>query len=230
MKNTIFLFTCLVLSISAFAQHESTAQPRVFFSAGFVAPQFLSGTELTRAYELRQQGLSYFQDQDGTHKSVGSYPANSGFSLSIGYYLPVKKLRGLSVGLLVNSGQTGSSPSEDGYAEGYFFNFVNFSGGFQYYPFANNQLYVKGEVGMGSVFTKNRFLDQDGQQDFLHHFGIGLEAGGALGYTFFPFKSERLGLFVEAQYQYYSTRVEVSGVGNDPWRFGALHLSGGIQF
>jgi hypothetical protein len=75
-------------------------------------------------------------------------------------------VRGLAVGLLVNSGQTGSTPSESGYAEGYFFNFLNFGAGLQYYPFEKNSLYLKGEVGMGSVFTKNRFVKSDGYPGF----------------------------------------------------------------
>jgi hypothetical protein len=39
-----------------------------------------------------------------------------------------------------------------------------------------------------------------------------------------------VGINLEANYQFYSTRVEVSGLGDDQWRFGALNLSAGIQF
>jgi hypothetical protein len=46
---------------------------------------------------------------------------------------------------------------------------------------------------MGSVFTKNRFVNAEGEQDFVHHFGIGLEAGGAIGYTFTPSPTSVLG-------------------------------------
>ncbi|WP_228780283.1 hypothetical protein, partial [Aquiflexum lacus] len=79
----------------------------------------------------------------------------------------------------------------------------------------------KGEVGMGSVFTKNRFINANNDQDFLHHFGIGVQGGVGVGYTLTPFKSKKLGLNFEMQYQLYSTRVEVSGIGDDQWRFGS---------
>jgi hypothetical protein len=230
MKTAILTSFSFLLCVALLGQNERASEPRVFFSAGFVTPQFYSGTELMHAYDLRKQGLSYFSDENGNRQEVGSYPNNSGFSLSIGYYLPIKKVRGLSAGLLVNSGQTGTQPSEGGYAEGYFFNFLNFGLGLQYYPFATNNLYIKGEFGMGSVFTKNRFVNAEGEQDFVHHFGIGLEAGGAIGYTFTPFTNKRIGLYVEGLYHYYATRVEVSGVGNDPWQFGAIHIAGGISF
>jgi hypothetical protein len=39
-----------------------------------------------------------------------------------------------------------------------------------------------------------------------------------------------MGINLEANYQFYSTRVEVSGIGNDQWRFGAFNLIAGIQF
>jgi len=139
-------------------------------------------------------------------------------------------LPGLSVGLLVNSGQTGSTPSEGGYEEGYFFNYLNFGTGLQYYPVETNNLYFKGEVGMGSVFTKNRFINANNEQDFLHHFGIGIEGGGAIGYTLTPFQNKMMGINLEIQYQLYSTRVEVSGIGDDQWRFGSLNLSAAVQF
>ncbi|MEM9985311.1 MAG: hypothetical protein AAF804_09465 [Bacteroidota bacterium] len=230
MKSSIFIILLALLSLRLSAQNPLATKPRLFFSSGFVTPQFYGGSELLRAYELRQAGESYQQRLDGSRTEVGTYPNNTGFSLSIGYYLPLPQVKGLSVGLLVNSGQTGSNPSGDGYAEGYFFNFLNFGAGLQYYPFEAYNLYFKGELGMGSVFTKNRFLNAAGEQDFLHHFGIGLEGGGGLGYTFTPFKNPRLGINVEGIYQLYRTRVEVSGVGDDQWRFGALHLGGGLQF
>jgi len=222
--------TCL-FAFNVKAQTNSlSSKPRMFFSAGFVTPQFYGGTELNNAYDLRNASLSYYQDDNGNRAQVGNYGSNTGYSLGIGYYLPIKKVRGLALGLLVNSGQTGSTPSESGYSEGYYFNFLNFGVGLQYYPFEKNNLYLKGDVGTGSVFSKNRFVNQLGEQDFLHHFGIGLETGGSIGYTFTPFNDKSIGLNFEAQYQYYSTRVEVSGIGDDQWTFGALHLSAGIQF
>tara|TARA_R110002050_G_scaffold276972_1_gene422432 strand:- start:1135 stop:1827 length:693 start_codon:yes stop_codon:yes gene_type:complete len=229
--KTITLIAVLMLALySAQAQLDSEQRPRVFFSSGFVTPQFFSGIELMSALDNREKGLSNYTSSEGTQQSIGSSGANTGFSLGIGYYLPIQKVRGLSIGLMVNSAQTGSTPSRSGYNEGYFFNFLNFSGSVQYYPFAQADLYVKGEVGMGSVWTKNRFINEMGDQDFLHHFGIGLEAGAAIGYTKKPFKNKNLGIFVEGQYQYYQTRVEVSDIGDDQWQFGALRLAIGIEF
>jgi hypothetical protein len=229
MRYFLLLFW-MGMVCSAEAQQHDTRRPTVFFATGLVVPQFYGGTELMATYSNRQNGLSHFAAADGSRAEVGSYGSNTGFSLAIGYYVPIQKITGLSVGLLVNSAQTGATPTKAGYAEGYFFNFLNFSGAFQYTPFVNNGLYVHGELGMGSVFTKNRFINAAGEQDFLHHFGIGLEGGAALGYTFRPFASQALGLFVEGQYQFYQTRVEVSGLGDDQWRFGALRLTAGIKF
>ncbi len=216
--------------VSIFAQNEIATKPRVYFSSGFVTPQFYGGKELMNAYRLRQNGKSHFQDETGNRNNVGTYGRNTGFTLGIGYYIPIPKIKNLSVGLLVNSGQTGSTPSESDYAEGYFFNFLNFGIGTQYYLFDKTNLYVKAEAGMGSVFTKNRFINSESKQDFLHHFGIGLEGGGGIGYTLTPFENSKVGINLEANYQFYSTRVEVSNIGNDQWRFGVLNLSAGIQF
>lgn len=219
----------LVINISK-AQEEIQNSPKIFFSSGFVTPQLYQGEELLSALNNRQNGLSNYVSSTGTQQSIGSSGANTGFSLSIGYHIPIQKINRLSVGLLVNSAQTGSTPSDAGYSEGYFFNFLNFSGSAQYYPFTQSNFYLKGELGMGSVFTKNRFINDLGNQDFLHHFGIGFETGASIGYTFKPFNNKNIGLFVEGQYQYYQTRVEVTDIGNDLWQFGALRIAGGIEF
>lgn len=229
MKKLAILLT-LLPCIWGISQNEIASKKRVFFSSGFVTPQFFSGIELMSSSALRDNGQSYFEDQNGLRNNVGDHPSNAGFSLGIGYYIPINKIKGLSVGLLVNSAQTGSTPSEGGYEEGYFFNFLNFGLGLQYYPFEHHNLYLKGEVGMGSVFTKNRFINERNEQDYLHHFGIGLESGGGFGYTLTPFTDKSSGINLEVNYQYYATRVEVSGVGNDQWRFGALHINAGLQF
>jgi hypothetical protein len=231
MLRRFILFSLLALLVQqTYSQSALRDVPRMFVSTGFVTPRFYGGTELLRAADLRQDGASYFKNSEGDRRPVGSYANNTGFSLSIGYYLPLKKVPGLSLGALVNSGQTGSNPATAGYEEGYFFNFVNVGFGLQYYPLAQADLYLKGELGMGSVFTKNRFLNAAGEQDFLHHFGIGMEGGLGVGYTFTPFPNKTIGLFFEGTYQYYRTRVEVSGIGDDNWRFGAWHLSGGLYF
>lgn len=229
-KTVLVTILMIILSPTLRAQNALSTQPRLYFSSGFVTPQFFGGTELLQAYSFRQAGQSYHQQPHGERKNVGTYGANTGFSLSIGYYVPVPWVKGLGVGLVVNSGQTGTNPSVDGYAEGYFFNFLNFGGSLQYYPMETNNLYLKAEAGMGSVFTKNRFVVDVATQDFLHHFGIGFETGGAGGYTLTPFANSSLGINLEAQYQFYSTRVEVSGIGDDQWTFGALHLMAGLQF
>ena len=231
MKSLILSLTLSSFSlINAFAQNEIANKPRVYFSSGFVTPIFYGGKELMNAYRNRQNGESHFQDVTGSRNAVGTYGRNTGFSLGIGYYIPIPKIKNLAVGLLVNSGQTGSTPSSSGYSEGYFFNFLNFGIGTQYYLFDKKNLYVKAEAGMGSVFTKNRFINSENKQDFLHHFGIGFEGGGGLGYTLKPIKNSKMGINLETNYQFYSTRVEVSGLGDDQWRFGALNLSAGIQF
>ncbi len=231
MKSALLALTILILgTTSLYAQNSISDKPRMFVSMGFVTPQFFDGTELIRAYDLRQVGQSYYQSGDGSRRDVGSYGTNAGWSVSIGYYLPIKKVRGLSVGLLVNSALTGSTPDDASDEEGYFFNFLNFGLGVQYFPFQTNNLYAKYELGMGSVWTKNRFINQENEQDFLHHFGVGFETGGGLGYMFTPFENKMLGLYLEGQYQLYSTRVEVTGIGDDQWRFGALHISAGLQF
>lgn len=230
LKEVIVACSLVLVSSALFAQQNVGSQPQVFFSVGFVTPQFFGGTELLNSNDIRNSGLSYYENSEGERAEVGSYGNNAGFSLSIGYYLPIRKVEGLSVGLLVNSGQTGTQPSEAGYEEGYFFNFLNFGAGLKYYPFTGNSLFIKGEVGMGSVFTKNRFINAEDNQDFLHHFGIGVEGGGGIGYTFRPFANDRLGLNLEAGYQYYNPRVEVSGIGDDVWSFGAASISVGVQF
>lgn len=230
MKTIILIAIANILSISTWAQNNISSRPSVSFSFGFVTPQFFGGEELVSSFNLRREELSYFKNENGERQSVGNYGPNTGFTLGIAYYLPLPNVKGLNIGLLVNSGQTGSSPSSDGYSEGYFFNFLNFGAGVQYYPKEDSKLYVKAEVGMGSVFTKNRFVNSSGSQDFLHHFGIGIESGVGIGYTLTPFKSEVLGINLEVQYQFYSTRVEVSNIGDDIWRFGALSIGTGLQF
>jgi hypothetical protein len=230
MKHSITVFLFVIFAQLLSAQNALSSQRHMVFSSGFTQPHFLRGQELLRANNLREQGQSYFRDVEGNRASVGNYPANTGFSLSIGYYLPVKRISGLRLGAVVNSGQTGATPTQAGYAEGYFFNFLNFGATAQYFPLAEANLYVKAEVGMGSVFTKNRYVNAGGEQDFLHHFGIGLEGGAGLGYLITPFGQDKPGFLLEASYQLYSTRVEVSGIGDDQWRFGALHLAAGIAF
>jgi len=228
MKNTIFslIFGLLSLSISA----QGSKKTKVFLSGGYVSPQYISGSELIRSKELRDQGLSYYQKSDGTRQNVGSYPNNSGFAMTMGFQSKIQKIKGLWLGAIVSSNMTGSQPSNGGYAEGYYFNFINFGLMAKYYPVQSTDFYLKGEVGLGSVLTKNRFINDKGAQDFFHQFGIGNEFGLGLGYAFTPFSSNNLGLYLEANYQILSTRVEVSDIGDDIWKFNALQINVGVTF
>jgi hypothetical protein len=53
--------TCLVAFNVKAQTHTLSSKPRMFFSAGFVTPQFFGGTELNNAYDFRKAGLSYYQ-------------------------------------------------------------------------------------------------------------------------------------------------------------------------
>jgi hypothetical protein len=73
------------------------------------------------------------------------------------------------------------------------------------------------------VLTKNRFLNGSGQQNFFHQFGIGTHAGLGAGYSLTPFGKAQKSLDLQVAYGQFSARVEVNGVGNDRWQFGAFH-------
>lgn len=225
------LVIVMVWSLSpAFSQESTLKNTSVFLSVGFVTPQLNAGHELLRSKALRDQGLSYFENSDGSRAQVGSYSASTGFALTMGFQKRIKAVKGLYLGAVVSNGQTGSQPTDGGYAEGYYFNFVQFGFLAKYYPVQKLDWYVRGEIGLGSVLTKNRFLNESQDQDFFHQFGIGNEMGLGTGYEFTPFSSKETALYMEANYQWYSTRVEVSGIGDDQWKFGALQLNLGVKF
>ena len=236
MRTNCTLFFAGLLAIaldtpSLYAQEvpEATVEPwektQAFAVIGLSLPGLYGGTELNRAKDLRKQGLSYHQRADGDRRKVGNYPNPRGFNIGIGFFVPVRRVRRLMVGAEVVVSQTGSQPNEGGYEEGYFFNFLTASTGVKYYPWAGNHFFAKGTVGVSSVFTKNRFLNDQGEQTFFHQFGVGTGATAGLGYTLRPFKKWRTGLDLSAEYKRMNTRVEVNGVGDDRWNYGSFNFN-----
>lgn len=206
------------------------SQKQLEFSLGVVTPSFYGGQELLRVRDLRAAGRSYYPGGGGAHRAVGAYSRPLGWSLEAAYYKPLARVPNLLWGVAVRSTLTGSQPADGQYAEGYFFNCVDVGPALKYYPFAQANFFVRGQAGMASVFTKNRYLDETGAQRFLHQFGIGLGGSLAAGYTFTPFRNPALGLETKLAYQLSRTRVEVNGLGDDQWRFGALHAQVGVIF
>ncbi|MFT5877470.1 MAG: hypothetical protein ACI8SA_001332 [Dokdonia sp.] len=230
MKKIIIGLFITALSVQIQAQETAQKNTFVFLSAGFVTPQLNSGVELLRAKELREQGLSYYQKEDGTRATVGSYPGNTGFAITVGFQKRISVVKGLWLGAVVSNGQTGSSPSSGGNSEAYYFNFIQMGILVKYYPIEKLDLYVRGEAGIGSVLTKNRYLNAKNEQDFFHQFGVGNELGLGVGYEFKPFSNKETAIYLEGNYQSYSTRVEVTDIGDDTWKFGALQFNLGIKF
>jgi hypothetical protein len=233
-QKIIILIVILGISLGSqqkgVAQNELSQSTQVEVSLGWVAPFLQSGRELTRAENLRNKSLSYFAASEGNRQAVGSYAALSGISFGISFYKPVRWAKGLMLGATVRNSQTGSEPDEGGYVEAYYFNFVTAGVAAKYYPFTDSNWFVKGDFGLGAVFTKNRFLNETNEQRFFHQFGIGNGASVGLGYAFTPFADKTNALELQVMYQQLSTRVEVDGIGDDQWRFGALHLGGSINF
>jgi hypothetical protein len=219
-----------LISLASQAQNTLSRQTQVEFALGFSSASLQSGNELMRAEELRNQGLSYYQNENGTRRNVGSYAAPSGLTMKIGFYKPIKKINGLMAGLMVRNTLAGTQPSIGGYEEGYFFNFISASPTLKYYPFAKNNFYVNGELGLASVFTKNRFLTDTGLQNYFHQFGIGWAGGMSTGYTLTLFKNKSKAIDLQVHYQFSNTRAEVNGIGDDQWQFSSLHFTVGILF
>ncbi|MFD2571585.1 hypothetical protein ACFSUS_13150 [Spirosoma soli] len=230
MKTLITTIFISVNGLCAFAQNSLSQQTQVEVATGLVLPNFGKGNELLRSSDLRTNGQSYFQNSAGNRANVGKYGTQQGFNISLGFYKPVRAVKGLMLGGMIRSAQTGSEPDNGGYAEGYFFNFLSAGLAAKYYPFTSNNLYLKGEAGMGAVFTKNRYLNEAGQQNFFHQFGIGTSGSFGAGYSLTPFKNKDKAIDLSVLYQAYSTRVEVNGIGDDQWRFGALNFLVGLTF
>lgn len=221
----------LVASIVGFSygQNPLSQTTQVEVGIGYATPFLQSGQELTRSEDLRDQGLSYFADSQGERKNVGSYSSQKGYSFNIGFYKPLRKTNGLMLGAMVRNTQTGSTP-DDGYPEGYYFNFITAGVALKYYPFENINLFAKADYGLAAVLTKNRFINEEGGQNFFHQFGIGSGGSLGVGYSFLPFKDKTKSLDAQIIYQQLSTRVEVNGIGDDQWKFGALHFTLALSF
>ena len=219
----------LFAATSVQGQNALSLQTQVEVGFGFVTPFLNGGQELMRSQDLRDAQLSYFQDGEGSRKNVGSYSSLRGFSMNIGFYKPLRKVKGLMLGAMVRNTQTGSTP-DDGYAEGYYFNFLTAGVAAKYYPLEKSNVFLKVDVGLAAVLTKNRFVNETGEQNFFHQFGIGSGASLGAGYSFLPFKNKSRSLDVQAHYQLLSTRVEVNGIGDDQWKFGALNFTVAMSF
>ncbi len=208
---------------AASTRNPLSAQTQVEVGLGFATPFLRGGGELERAKVLREGGLSYYQGDNGDPRNVGSYRSLAGWSVSTAFYKPLRRVKGLMLGSAFRLCQTGSEPAEGGYAEGYYFNYVSVGPALKYYPFARNNFFLKGEAGLAAVLTKNRFLNSTGAQNFFHQFGIGTQVGLGAGYSLTPFSKKQKSLDIQVGYGQFATRVEVNGVGNDRWRFGAFH-------
>lgn len=224
-KALILLFILSHLGMRTYAQNALSQTTQVEVGLGYTRPFLTSGKELTRAQQLRDQGQSYYENEEGVRKKVGQYPDLSGYAFTIGFNKPLTKVAGLLLGAVVRNAQTGSQPKDGGYEEAYYFNFITGSAAIKYYPITSRNLFVKGEVGLASVLTKNRFINSQGEQHFFHQFGIGSAAALGVGYAFLPFANQSKALEIQAVYQQLGTRVEVNGIGDDRWRFGALQVS-----
>jgi len=223
------LLVGILLPTFLHAQNSLSQSTQVEVGIGFSSPFLQSGKELMRSQDLRDNGQSYFQDSQGNRKDVGSYSSLKGFSLNIGFYKPIKKAKGLMLGAMVRNTQTGSEPG-DGYAEGYFFNFITAGVALKYYPFERTNFFTKADFGLASVLTKNRYINESGEQNFFHQFGIGSGGSIGVGYPILPFKNKTQSIDVQVLYQRLSTRVEVNGVGDDQWKFGALNFTVAMSF
>lgn len=182
-----------------------------------------------QARDVRDAGESFFIDPQGQRRDVGSYPRLFGWKVNVGYYKPLEAVNGLMLGAQSQNALTGSQPAIGGYGEGYFFNVLSLGVAAKYYPLTASNLFFKADVGLASVLTKNRFVNADGEQSFFHHFGVGPGGSIGLGYSFAIGDSSR-SLEVSLVYQQVRARVEVDGIGDDDWNFGALSLHTGLVF
>lgn len=229
-KFSFFIIMAVMIAQQPlFAQHSGTFKTQVEFGLGISIPNLISGQELMRSQELRNQGLSYLANLEGNHNPVGNYPRLFGFNFHLAYYKPLPKTKGLMLGAFVRNTQTGTQPAQGGYEEGYFFNFITAGLAAKYYPTENLPIYLQGDFGIAAVLTKNRFINA-GNQEFFHQFGIGPGGGLGLGYPIIVNHEKGRSLDLQVSYQMIQTRVEVNGIGDDNWRFGSLHVSAAYNF
>ncbi len=229
-KSILGLIACLSMS-SVVAQNQAKIwqSKQNFISIGMAKPFLVSGQELMEAQQIRQAGLSYFEGSEGHRKAVGNYSAPIGWGIGLGFYNPVKKVDQLMWGSELHLSLTGSEP-EAGYGEAYYFNYMVFNFGVKYHPLQHQNIYLKVNGGFAGVMTKNRFVDVQQSQAFLHQFGLGINGQLGLGYAFkieSPFIS-LLGIAVD--YKLSNVRVEVNGIGNDKWTYGALDFKLAVGF
>lgn len=200
---------------------------QIFVNAGLSKPFLNSGKELLRGKTLRENNESYFLNSNGERRDVGSFSNQFGWNLGIGFYKPMTKFNHLMWGTEVNMNLTGSTPSA-GFEEAYFFNYISMNLGLKYYALKHN--FVKVNAGVSSVMTKNRFINEVGNQSFFHQFGIGYNIQTSLGYNL-PINNSKLSaLEFELEFQYSSVRVEVNNIGNDQWEHTALAAKIGVLF
>lgn len=231
IHNVFFLLGAFLLFCHpSQAQNPLSQLVQTEFGLGISAPFLQSGIELIRSADLRSDGLSYFADGQGNRKNVGDDGNLIGWSVAVAYYRPIKKVKGLMLGTAVRTSLTGSQPQNGGYEEGYFFNFLSIGLAAKYYPFTKNNLFFKADAGLASVFTKNRFLNEQNQQNFIHQFGIGSNVSAGVGYSLLPFKKKSKTIDLNLLYQFNSVRVEVNDIGNDQWNYSALTLMASINF
>jgi hypothetical protein len=227
---TLLLVSLMTCTLKIHGQNPLSQNTQVEIGVGYIQPNFKEGVELLRSYDLRKNGLSYYTDENGIRNSVGKYPKNTGYNMTIGYYKTVKQIKGLMLGALVRNAQTGSTPEDGGYEEAYFFNFITAGLATKYYPLDNINLFLKADFGLAAVLTKNRFLTTTNEQNFFHQFGIGTAFGLEAGYALLPFKNKGKAIEIKAGYQLANTRVEVNGIGDDQWQFGALYIGTSLNF
>jgi hypothetical protein len=220
----------LVFCFPSLSQDPLSQSTQVEVGVGYILPIFIKGHELMRSKELREAQQSYYADETGNRKNVGNYSRNTGYNLSIGFYKPFKKVKGLMLGAIVRNAQTGSNPDRGGYEEAYFFNFITAGVAVKYYPFAKNNLFLKTDFGMAAVLTKNRYINGNNEQNFFHQFGIGNALGFEFGNAITPFKNKTQSLEIKIGYQLAKTRVEVNDIGDDTWQFGALSIGTSFNF
>lgn len=100
MKEKLILLVVILTSfLEILAQNPLSQNTQVEIGVGYVQPNFRKGAELMRSYELRKNGLSYYSDNNGNRNSVGKYSTSSGYNMTIGYYKPIGKVKGLVRGI-----------------------------------------------------------------------------------------------------------------------------------
>ncbi|MEQ9402852.1 MAG: hypothetical protein RIM99_04640 [Cyclobacteriaceae bacterium] len=214
---------CFAYALSA--QNPYAQEKQIQFGIGFTLPILQNGFELERSRDLRDEGLSYYQNSQGDRANVGSYPSNKGINITLGFYKPLKKVDGLMWGGVLRMAMTGSEPEEGGYSEAFYFNFFQINAGLKYYPLEKAGFYSLLDVGPASVLTKDRFINESGDQNFFHQFGVGLGGSVGVGYEVQTLKNKENSLDLQLVYQQMRTRVEVYETGDDNWNFGALSLN-----